>query len=109
MKKLIFLLVLLVLFFSLVSTGCKKEASTEGLKISNLVFCSQIRGDRDYSERTDRTFSLDKPTYVYAEISNLTSKSTGGKVEYWLLLEVQVKDPNGNSIIERQKIIDQKV
>jgi hypothetical protein len=89
--------------------GCKKEESTEGLKISNLVFCSEINGDRDYVERTDRTFSVDEPTYVYVEVSNLTSKSVDNKLEYWLILEVEVKDPNGDSIIERQKIVDQKL
>jgi len=81
----------------------QKEGSTESLKISNLVFCSEINGDRDYVEQPNRTFSADEPTYVYVEVSNLTSKSSGDKLEYWLIFEVEVKDPNGESIIERQK------
>jgi len=106
MKKIVVLFLLVSLAF--VCLGCNGEETAENLKISNLVFCSEINGDRDYVERTNKTFSLNEPTYVYVEVSNLTSKSSGDKLEYWLIFEVEVKDPNGKSIIERQKIVDQK-
>ncbi len=107
MKKISILLLVITLSFMFL--GCKKEGNTEGLQISKLVFCSEINGDRDYVEQTNKTFSLDEPTYVYVEVSNLTSKSSGDKLEYWLILEVEVKDSNGDSIIEKQKIVDQKL
>ena len=107
MKKIVILLLMITLSFMFL--GCKKERSTESLKISNLVFCSEINGDRDCVVQQNRTFSADEPTYVYVEVSNLTSKSSGDKLEYWLIFEVEVKDPNGKSTIERQKIVDQKL
>ncbi len=99
-----------ILLFSLIFSGCSvKTETSNGLKVNSLVFCSEIRGDRDYTEKIDKTYSLDETVYVYLELSNFTSKITDSKYEYWLILEVEVKDPNKNSIIERQKIVDSKI
>lgn len=104
------LVVLLIAVFALLFSGCnvKTETST-GLNVNAFVFCSEVRGDRDYSERVDKTFSLGETVYIYLELSNFTSKISNGKYEYWLVLEVEVKDPNNNSIIKRQKIVDSKI
>lgn len=100
----------LVVIFVLLFSGCTTKTETSaGLKVNALVFCSEIRGDRDYSERVDKTFSLGETVYAYLELSNFTSKVSNGKYEYWLILEVEVKDPNKKSVIERQKIVDSKI
>jgi len=108
MKKFIPFLLIILIVLALVS-GCGKTANIEGLKIDKFVFCSEIAGDRDFTERDDKTFSKDENVLIYAEVSNFTTKDVSEKFEYWPVVEVEVKDPDGNYIIEKQKIIDEKL
>jgi hypothetical protein len=110
MKK-VFSLLLVIMFVSSFLLGCGKvnTTSSENLKVENFVFCSSISGDRSYSERVDKTFSKNEDVLIYSEISNFTAKNVSEELEYWPVVEVEVKDPDGNYIIERQKVIDQKL
>ena len=110
MRKFIPFLLIALIVLALVS-GCGKTTNTNtgSLKIENFVFCSEIAGDRDFTERGDKTFSKDEDVLIYAEVSNFTAKSDSPNLEYWPVVEVEVKDPDGNYIIEKQKIVDQKL
>jgi len=111
MRKFIPFLLIILIVLALVS-GCGKtttNTSTGSLKIDDFIFCSEIAGDRDFIKRDDKTFSKDENVLIYTEVSNLTPKDVSGKFEYWPVVEVEVKDPQGNSIIQRQKIIDEKL
>lgn len=103
-----FLLVTLIVF-ALVSGCGKSTQNSQNLKIENFVFCSQIQGDRDFIEREDKTFSKDENILIYAELSNFTPRDVSGQFEYWPVVEVEVKDSQGNLVIQRQKIIDEKL
>lgn len=105
MKKIHLLLLSLVILLVIFS-GCKPK---EALKVENLIFCSEIRGDKDIVERGDKTFATDEVVYVYLEVSNFVAKSSGGKYEYWPVVEVEVTDPSGNKILARQKVVDAKL
>jgi len=111
MRKFIPFLLIILIVLALVS-GCGKtttNTSTGSLKIDDFIFCSEIAGDRDFIKRDDKTFSKDENVLIYTEVSNFTPKDVSGKFEYWPVVEVEVKDPQGNSIIQRQKIIDEKL
>lgn len=105
MRRVFLCLLVVVLAFSVLS-GCKQK---EILKLENLIFCSEIRGDRDITEREGKQFSVDEVVYVYLEVSNFVAKASGGKYEYWPVVEVEVTDPNNNKIIQRTKVVDAKL
>ncbi len=109
MRKFMSFLLITLFVFALVSGCGKSTQNTQGLKIENFVFCSQIQGDRDFIEREDKAFSKDENVLIYAELSNFTPKDVSGKFEYWPIVEVQVKDSQGNLVVQKQKIIDEKL
>lgn len=104
MKKLLFIAVAFGMIFSFY--GC----SGGGLKVDRFIFCSQINGDRDFVEKTDKTFLKgEESVLVYAEVSGFRFSDISGVSEYWPTVEVEVKDSSGNTVVGKQKIIDEKL
>ncbi len=112
MKKLI-LVVIAVLIAAAIFTGCNGGTTSStvqiGLEMQNLKYCTQINGDRDYTEKTDKTFAPGQTFYVYFEVKNLKTKKENGKLVYHPIVYAQVNDPDGKVAIQKTKVVDSEL
>lgn len=111
MKKILILSFSALLLFSLIGCGPNSPVTTSsstevGLTLDNFVFCESVNGERDYVERTNKTFKPGEEAYVYFEVSGFKYKKDDGTVTYHPIIDAVVKDYDGNIVIPRETIID---
>ncbi|MDI6903635.1 MAG: hypothetical protein QMC77_07870 [Methanocellales archaeon] len=76
------------------------EKMKEGLDVTDIVFCSYIRGDRDYDEQPGATYDSGDTVWMYYETSNFDMKKQNGKYEVWLKYSLKVYDSENNIVHE---------
>ena len=76
------------------------EDIQEGLNVSDIIFCSYIRGDRDYDEQPDATYDSGDTVWMYYETSNFDTKKQDGTYEVWLKYSLKVYDSDNNIVHE---------
>lgn len=103
-----FLVIALVISF--LFTGCSVSTTVQkGLELNNFAFCEKINGHRDFVERKNKTFSPSEVVYVYFEVSNFGLKKVGSSFTYHPQIDVLVKGPKGETVIERTTVINEEV
>ncbi len=112
MKKLTTVLTvifILGIFLSGCNGGTTSSTIQIGLEMNNLKYCTQIKGDRDYIEKTDKTFSPGQTFYVYFEVEGLKTKNENGLYIYHPVVTAQIKDSSGDVIIPETRVVDREL
>lgn len=76
------------------------EEIKEGLNVSDIIFCSFIRGEQDYDEKPNATYDSGDTVWMYYETSNFDTKKQDGTYETWLKYSLRVYDSNNNIVHE---------
>jgi PGF-CTERM protein len=76
------------------------EDIQEGLNASDIIFCSYIKGDRDYDEQPDATYDSGDTVWMYYETSNFDTQKQDGTYEVWLKYSLKVYDSDNNIVYE---------
>ena len=76
------------------------EDIQEGLNASDIIFCSYIKGDRDYDEQPDATYDSGDTVWMYYETSNFDTQKQDGTYEVWLKYSLKVYDSDNNTVYE---------
>ena len=112
MKKILSLIVVLS-FVTILFSGCSGFTTSSnvqiGLQMDHFAYCSAINGDRDYTEKTDKTFAPGETFYIYFEVKGLKYKKDGDQVVYHPIVSVQIADAGGNVIIPETTVIDREI
>ena len=113
MKKLLILIIAIAVSAALFS-GCNgvttnKKIQIGGLEMNHLVYCSTVNGDRDYVEKTDKTFAPGETFYLYFEVSGLKYKKDGNEIVYHPVISIEIKDADGNTVIPETTVIDKEI
>ena len=112
MKKALSLIVVLMLGAILFS-GCSGVTTSSnvqvGLQMDHFAYCSSVNGDRDYSEKADKTFAPGETFYIYFEVTGLKYKKDGDQVVYYPVVSVEITDADGNVIIPETTVIDKEI
>jgi hypothetical protein len=112
MKKI--LVILTVIFVgSVLLAGCNGGTTSStvqvGLEMQNLKYCTEVRGDRDYTEKTDKTFAPGQTFYVYFEVKGFKTGKEDGLNIYHPVVTAQVKGPDGEIVIPETKVVDKEL
>jgi hypothetical protein len=70
----------------------------EGPSVTDIIFCSHIRGENDYDVRPNATYDSGDSVWMYYETSNFEIKKQDGTYEVWLKYSLNVTD-SSNSIV----------
>ena len=112
MKRVLSLAVLLMLVAILFS-GCSGVTTSSnvqvGLQMNHFAYCSSINGDRDYVEKTDKTFAPGETFYIYFEVTGLKYKKDGDQVVYHPIVSIEITDTDGNVVIPETTVIDKEL
>ena len=99
-----------------VSSGQQSDARPGGtpstpseFHIENVAICSDVRGDRDYTIKTDAVFSPGEKAWIYFEALGLDWNASNGKYEIgYSVTDVNVYDPAGGLYMSGTSPIDFK-
>ena len=72
----------------------------EGLNVTDIVFCSYVRGDQDYDEQPDATYDSGDTVWMYYETSNFDAQKQDGTYDVWLKYSLKVFDSDNNIVYE---------
>ncbi len=112
MKKILSLIVLSMLITVLFS-GCNGVTTSSnvqvGLQMNHFAYCSSVNGDRDYIEKTDKTFAPGETFYIYFEVTGLKYEKDGNQVVYHPVVSVEITDTDGNIVIPETTVIDKEI
>jgi hypothetical protein len=84
-----------------------QEEDEVGLKISKLIFCMEVRGDRDYDLNLNASYAPNSTIWIYFEVTNFTviEHKPNCKFEVWVKQKrLTVHDPYGELIIDEVNI-----
>jgi hypothetical protein len=111
MKKILIAVLMLTLFITF--TGCSSSTTNSSVEVvlsmQNFVLCESVNGERDYVERSSKTFKSGENAYAYFEITGFKYKKGDGKVTYHPVIDALIKDSDGNTVIPKDTIIDSEL
>ncbi len=112
MKKILSLIVVSI-FITVLLSGCSGVTTSSnvqvGLQMNRFAYCSSVNGDRDYIEKTDKTFAPGETFYIYFEVTGLKYKKDGNQVVYHPVVSVEITDADGNIVIPETTVIDKEI
>lgn len=76
------------------------EDIQKGLNVTDIIFCSYIRGDQDYDEQPDATYDSGDTVWMYYETSNFDIEKQDGTYDVWLKYSLKVFDSDNNIVYE---------
>ena len=75
--------------------------------IENVAICSDVRGDRDYTIRTDAIFAPGERVWIYFEAASLSWNASNGTYEVWYrVTDVKVYSPDGQLYMSGTSPVD---
>ncbi|MGP8321398.1 MAG: PGF-CTERM sorting domain-containing protein [Methanosarcinaceae archaeon] len=72
----------------------------EGVNMTDLIFCSYIRGDQDYDKQSDATYDSGDTVWMYHETFNFDVGRQDGTYDVWLKHSLKVFDSDNNIVYE---------
>ena len=103
--------ILIAFLLILHMVGCKQTETEvspkDTLLIQNVEICSDVRGDRDYTVRSNATFYRGEGIWIYFEIRGLTVKKIDDKFEIWIKFgDLKLYNPDNRLIEHVVNIVD---
>ncbi|MFA5771847.1 MAG: hypothetical protein WC974_03845 [Thermoplasmata archaeon] len=71
----------------------------ENMNITELKFCSDVRGGRDYTLKNNATYSPNETVYAYYEITNMSYRITANGLYVHVGQTMDVRSKSNNSVI----------
>lgn len=76
------------------------EDLKEGLYVTDIIFCSDIRSDQDYDIQPNATYDSGDTVWMYYETSNFDAEHKDGIYDVWLKYSLKVFDNDNNIVYE---------
>ena len=76
------------------------EGIQKGLNMTDIIFCSYVRGDQDYDEQPGATYDSGDNIWMYYETSNFDIEKQDGTYDIWLKYSLNVYDGDNNIVYE---------
>jgi len=80
------------------SMGCILRAT---LSISPIVIASDVYGFHNYTAVTSNILGDDQSVYFYVEVRNFETRKTKAGYEFWVSMDITIRDQEGNRYVER--------